>query len=411
MQFREHRLDNGLEIIAECNPAARSLSMGYFVNAGSRDETPELAGVSHFLEHMVFKGTPRRSAADVNRELDELGAISNAYTSEEHTVYYATVLPEFQRDILDLLSDIMRPSLRQDDFETEKLVILEEILKYEDQPPFGAHEKCMSLFFQDHPLGNSVLGTSDSVSGLTSDAMRDYFRLRYSPGNITLVAAGNVDFPALVAQAESRCGEWEAVATDRPTPPAVQRRGFEAHVKESATQQYVVQVSEGPSATSDDRAANRILTTIFGDDTGSRLFWDLVDTGRCEYAGVGPYEFQGTGIVMSYLCCAPDDAQENFERLVSAQRQMEDGGVSDEELELAKSKICSTLVRQSERPSSRMFSVGSGWLQRREHTTVAERLKMFQAVDQAAIRRVLERYPLSIAATVTVGPNGNIKAV
>ena len=120
----------------------------------------DIAGVSHFLEHMTFKGTPHRSADDVNRELDELGSHSNAYTSEEQTVYYATVLPEYQQPTLNLLADIMRPSLRQEDFDTEKQVILEEILKYEDQPPFGAHEKCMAAYFQQHPLGNSILGTS-----------------------------------------------------------------------------------------------------------------------------------------------------------------------------------------------------------------------------------------------------------
>ncbi|MCA9211791.1 MAG: insulinase family protein, partial [Planctomycetales bacterium] len=138
MTFREQRLDNGLEIIAECNDNAYSTAIGFFVNAGSRDENAENSGVSHFLEHMTFKGTPKRSAADVNRELDEIGSHSNAYTSEEHTVYYATVLPEYQSNAVDLLADIMRPSLRQEDFDTEKKVIIEEILRSEDQPPYGA---------------------------------------------------------------------------------------------------------------------------------------------------------------------------------------------------------------------------------------------------------------------------------
>ncbi len=120
MKFREHCLDNGLEIIAECNPAAYSTALGFFVKTGSRDEDDETSGVSHFLEHMTFKGTPTRSAADVNRELDELGAYSNAFTSEEQTVYFVAVLPEFQDRALDLLCDIMRPSLRADDFETGK---------------------------------------------------------------------------------------------------------------------------------------------------------------------------------------------------------------------------------------------------------------------------------------------------
>ena len=172
MEFREARLSNGLEIIAECNDRAYSAALAFFVKAGSRDESPEVSGVSHFLEHMTFKGTPRRSAADVNRELDEIGSHSNACTSEEQTVYYAAFLPEYQPQAIDILSDIMRPSLRQDDFDTEKQVIIEEILKYEDQPPFGAHEKCMAAYFGSHPLGNSILGTAESVGRphLRSDA-------------------------------------------------------------------------------------------------------------------------------------------------------------------------------------------------------------------------------------------------
>ena len=175
MRFREHRLANGLEIIAEINPAAYSTAIAFFVKTGARDETDALSGVSHFLEHMMFKGTPTRSAADVNRELDEMGAQSNAFTSEEQTVYYVAVLPEYQDRALDLLCDIMRPSLRGEDFETEKQVILEEIAKYEDQPPFGAHEKSMTVHFRDHPLARSVLGTPHTVSAMTAPRMREYF--------------------------------------------------------------------------------------------------------------------------------------------------------------------------------------------------------------------------------------------
>ena len=159
MEFLKERLDNGLEIVAECNPEAHSLGLGFFVQTGSRDESNALAGVSHFLEHMVFKGTPTRTADDVNREFDEMGAHYNAFTSEENTVYYAAVLPECQQRCLDLLADILRPSLRSEDFDTEKQVIIEEIRMYEDQPPFGADDKCKAVHFGAHPLGRSVLGT------------------------------------------------------------------------------------------------------------------------------------------------------------------------------------------------------------------------------------------------------------
>ncbi len=138
MPFHSQTLPNGLQIIAETSPSARSMAIGFFVRTGSRDETAEVSGVSHFLEHMVFKGTPRRSALDVNREFDRIGAHYNAFTSEENTVFYAAILPEYVAQAVDVLSDILRPSLRGDDFDMEKNVIIEEIGMYEDQPMWSA---------------------------------------------------------------------------------------------------------------------------------------------------------------------------------------------------------------------------------------------------------------------------------
>ena len=404
MEFREHTLANGLEVIAECNPQAYSTALGFFVKTGSRDETDANHGVSHFLEHMVFKGTARRSAADVNRELDEIGSHSNAFTSEEQTAYFAAFLPEYQDRAVELLSDILRPALREDDFEMEKKVILEEIAKYEDQPPFGAHEKCMAAYFGDHPLGNSVLGTTDSITRLTSTQMREYFERRYSPNNLKLVAAGRVDFDALVQKAIACCGDWPAYPAERPLKPASLREGFQAFTKESASQQYIVQITAGPAADDPDRYASRLLATILGDDSGSRLYWELVDPGLAEFAGIGTYEFQGTGIFMSYLCCAPEQAAENLERIRHVELEVERQGITASELELACNKICSQLVRQSERPSNRMFSLGNGWLQRHIYQTVQERLAAYQRVTLPMVHAALERYSLSRNTTVSIGP-------
>src|SRR5439155_22169490 len=163
MEFRSHRLDNGLEIIAETNPDAHSMSVAFIVRTGSRDETDDVAGVSHFLEHMCFKGTPRRSADDVNREFDEIGAHYNAFTSEECTAYYASVLPEYQEASIDLLADILRPRLRPDDFEMAKKVILEEIQMYLDQPPFGMVERIKQLHIGCTQLARRMLCTTQSV--------------------------------------------------------------------------------------------------------------------------------------------------------------------------------------------------------------------------------------------------------
>ena len=410
MEFREYRLDNGLEIVAECNPLAQSASFAFFVKTGARDETTELSGVSHFLEHMVFKGTPSRSAADVNRELDEMGSDANAYTSEESTVYYSTVLPEYQGPTVALLSDIMRPSLRDDDFATEKKVIIEEIYKYEDQPPFGAHEKCMAAYFGQHPLARNILGSVESVNALTPESMRSYFECRYSPGNIVLAAAGRVDFAELVKTVEQSCGHWERCETPRVTPATSGQSSFQVLHKENATQEYAVQIATGPAADDADRIAARVMATIVGDDSGSRMFWDLIETGCAEYAGMGTYEFQGTGIFMTYLCCGPEQLQTDLERLVSLQRDVEQDGVTEDELARAKSKICSHIVLGSERPSNRMFSVGSNWIQRGQYYTVKDIVEQYRAITRQDVAAILERYPLTVNTTLAVGPLTDVSA-
>ena len=153
MPFHSHLLANGLQIIGETSPSARSAALGFFVRTGSRDETPEECGVTHFLEHMVFKGTPRRTALDVNRDFDRIGADYNAFTSEENTVFHAAVLPEYLPQAVDILADILRPSLRDDDFDMEKKVIIEEIGMYEDQPMWSAYDHAKRIYFAEHNAG------------------------------------------------------------------------------------------------------------------------------------------------------------------------------------------------------------------------------------------------------------------
>jgi predicted Zn-dependent peptidase len=404
MQFREIVLENGLEIVAECNPEAYSTALGFFVKAGARDEAPEVSGVSHFLEHMVFKGTPRRTPADVNRELDEMGADSNAMTGEEQTIYHATVIPEMQDRAVELLADILRPSLRPEDFEMEKQVILEEIKMYEDEPPYGAYEKCMAAHFGPHPLGQSILGTMESVGGLTPEAMRAYFDQRYSPQNIVLAASGRVDWDRLVASVRHYCGEWERRHTSRDTARPRGHTGVTTHRKDDAAQLYAVQISAGPAAEDDDRYAGRVMATVLGDDSGSRFYWELIDNGRADTAALSSFEYQGTGIFVSMLCCAPEDAPANLERMAELEAEIQRDGITQSELEQAQSKICSSIVLASERPKRRMFSLGANWIQRREYRTVKDIVDAYQRVTRDDVAALLQRYPLTENATVVVGP-------
>lgn len=411
MQFRETTLANGLEVVAEVNPQAHASAYGFFVKTGARDENDAIWGVSHYLEHMAFKGTAKRSAADVNRELDELGAHSNAFTSEELTCYYASVLAEYQPSVVELLADMLRPALRQDDFDVEKNVILEEIAKYDDQPPFGAYERCMATHFQKHPLWRSVLGTAASVSALTRDQMLDYFERRYSAGNIVLAAAGKVDFDSLVESANRHCGSWKQFPAPRAAERAAPHKSFDVMCRESSAQEYVVQMSNGPASEDEDRFAARLLATIFGDDSGSRLFWEMVDTGDAEYCAMSAYEYQGTGLLMTYLSCEPQGIEKNLETLERLQKELHASGVTEEELDRAKNKVCAHVILSSERSSNRLFSVGGHWTSRREYRTVAQVVQSYRSVTRSDISKMLERYPLSEASTVCVGPLKSVRGV
>lgn len=404
MEFLKHVLPNGLEIVAECNPQAYSAAIGFFVRAGSRDESGEIAGVSHFLEHMMFKGTPTRTADDVNRQFDEMGASYNAFTSEEHTVYYAAVLPEYQDQAAQLLADILRPSLRVEDFDMEKQVILEEISMYEDQPPFGADEKCRALYFGDHPLARSVLGTAESITALSVDAMRDYFHRRYSPQNLVLAAAGRVDFEQLVATAERMCGHWQPNGQQRAQVAATPAKGFHVVCKNTATQQYVVQFAPGPGCFDQDRFAAKLLATVVGDDTGSRIYWDLVDTGVAEQASLGHYEYEDAGVFMTYLSCVPELAAENLQRIHSLLAGLGRDAITAEELAQAKNKVSSRIVLGSERPQGRLFTVGGDWVQRGEYRSVRADLDAVSEVTTEQVAAVVLKYPLAESTIMTIGP-------
>lgn len=404
MKFRSHRLPNGLEIVAECNDEAHSTGLGFFVRTGSRDESDEVAGVSHFLEHMVFKGTPVRSAENVNRDFDEMGAQYNAFTSEENTVYYAAVLPESQEPCVDLLADIMRPSLRTDDFNMEKQVIIEEIRMYDDQPPYGADERIRELFFGQHPLSRSVLGTEESITDLSPEQMRAYFESRYSPGNMILAASGRVDFDALVEQVTARCGDWQPAQAPRDITRAQPLPGFDVMHRENSNQEYIVQLAAGPAATDNDRFAAKLLSTMLGDDCGSRLYWELVEPGLAEHASLMHWEYDGSGVFMSSLSGAPEEAESMLATVHKIYREAEKSGFTADELAQAKSKLNSRVVLSSERPRSRLFSVGGNWLQRKEYRSVRDDLVAVDHVTLDEVHAVLAKYPLSNCTTTAVGP-------
>lgn len=404
MEFHETRLDNGLQVVAERAPGVHSVALGFFVRTGARDETDDVSGVSHFLEHMAFKGTARHSADDVNRVFDEVGAKYNASTSEEVTLFYAAILPEYLPQTFELLADIIRPALRVEDFEMEKKVILEEIGMYEDQPTYTAYERLMQTHFAGHPLGRSVLGTNASITALQAEQMRAYHQQRYAAGNILLAVAGNFDWREFETMTHKLCDAWPAGSPPRPVPEARPTGGMCLTRKQGSLQQHVMQMAPAPPSSSPWRYAADLLTVVVGDDTGSRMFWELVDPGFAETAEVGYNEFDGSGAYMGYFSCEPDEALRNIERVQAIYDDVNKNGVTEVELAQARNKVASRIVLRSERPMGRLSSLGHNWLYRGEYRTVADDLATVRSMKTDDIRKLLELYPLKQTTTSSVGP-------
>ena len=410
MSFHQHTLSNGLTVIGEISPSARSAAVGFFVKTGSRDETPAESGVSHFLEHMVFKGTPHRTALDVNYDFDRIGASYNAFTSEENTVFYAAILPEYLPQAVDILSDILRPSLRGEDFDMEKNVIIEEIGMYDDQPMWCAYDNAKKAFFADHPLGNSVLGTKESITALSRDQMQAYYDRRYVGSNITAAVAGNFAWPEVVRLIEKHCGQWPVGTAPRGNIRPVTPRALQQVIaKEKLNQEQVVLLSPAPAADSLERYAADTLAMIVGDDSGSRFYWALVDPGLADSADMSFHDYDGTGSYFTSMSCEPENTADNLAMIQEILHEVQREGVSDEELTVAKSKILSRVVRGSERPMGRMQALGMSWTYLKTYRSVDEELARFDAVTLKDVRDVLDRFPFDKLTVVALGPLGKLE--
>ena len=411
MPFHQATLKNGLTIIGESFPQARSVAVGFFVRTGSRDETPEVCGVSHFLEHMAFKGSAKRTAEQVNRDFDRIGADYNAFTSEENTVYHASVLPEYLPEALDIVADLLCPVLRQDDFDMEKKVIINEIGRYEDMPMWSAYDHAKTKYFGPHKLGNSILGTPESITAMQRDEMEAYYRRRYVASNITLVASGKFDFDSIVRQAEPLCGGWAAGERVRGGVAETEGAGtFHLMHKPKVAQQYVILMGPGPAAASPLRHAADLLSMAVGDDSGSRLYWELVDPGYTDSAGCSFHEYDGTGVYYTSMSCEPERAAGNTGIVKRILGEVQAGAISEEELATAKSKLLSRLVRSGERPRGRLVPVGMHWTYQGEYRSVDDDLRAYEAVTMADVRTVIERYPLTKLTTLALGPLEQLEA-
>jgi predicted Zn-dependent peptidase len=405
--FHHKTLSNGLTILGETNPAALSVAVAFWVRTGSRDEVAGESGVSHFLEHMVFKGTERRDAFTVNRDFSKIGADNNAWTSEENTVYHATVLPEFLSQSVDILADILRPSLRGEDFDTEKKVILDEIVRYEVQPGWAVYDHARKNYYGDHPLGQSVLGTTQSITDLPRDRMADYFQRRYVASNIVAVASGNYDWSEFVTLVEAACAKWPQGQPGRGHRTETKGMGgihLIAKPVDKVAQQYITMISASPPADSKMGYAAAVLSTVIGDYSGSRLFWGLTDPGLADEAGMGADECDGAGAYYTSFNCPPDNAVQCFEIVNGVLNDVQRDGITPEEFQQAKTKIMSREIRAGERTGRRMLTVAKDWVYRGEYRSVDDELAAWDAVTMKDVREVLDRYPLTNQTVTGYGP-------
>ncbi|HEX8340498.1 MAG TPA: pitrilysin family protein [Tepidisphaeraceae bacterium] len=403
LQHETTTLKNGLTIMAEINPHAHSFAAGFFVRTGSRDEPQEINGVSHFLEHMMFKGSDTYGWADVNRVFDEIGARYNAFTSQEMTAYYANVIPQFTERAIEHLAHLLRPAIREADFETEKNVILEEIAMYLDDPGHVVYEKAMEMHFGKHPLSMSILGPAATISRMKRDEMADYFKQRYGPGSTVLSFTGRLDFDEVVAMAEKYCGNWAPTRAERAVSEPTLDGQSHTLVDPKLNRQYTMGLTAGPSAQDDRRFAARVLGDVLGDSDGSRLYWALVDNAIAEDADFGFYPHDGCGSFYLSLVTDPEKKDEALKIALDVLEKAKDD-LQDEEVERARNKIASSLVLGGESPIGRMRAIGNQWIYTGKYRSLDEDMATLMAVDTAALRRMMAEYTFDPMTIVTLGP-------
>ncbi len=401
--FHKHQLANGLTILGEDSPASHSFAAGLFVFTGSRDETPTLNGVSHFLEHMMFKGSARLDWQAMNRVFDEMGARYNAFTTQEMTAYYGNVLPQFTSQLLGHLRELFEPAIRKEDFDTEKKVILEEIAMYEDEPSQRVYEKLMEAHFSPHPLGMSIIGTPPTITAMTHTQMADYFKEHYVPGNMVLAVAGRFDFAEVCARAEELMGHWAGRVSKRSYPDVAPGGRRIELTDEKLSRAYVMAMTPGPSSQDEDRFAARVLSDIVGDAEGSRFYWALVDNAICEDADFGSYPHDRSG---SFYLSLQTDADRVEEALSIAMKELarvrED--LTDDEVLRARNKLASSLTIGSESPMGRMRAVGSNWLYTGEYRSIADDMQTLEAIDRKAVLKLLQKYRFDPMTVVSLSP-------
>jgi predicted Zn-dependent peptidase len=407
-------LPGGLRVITEAMPTVRSVSFGVWVGVGSRDETPALAGSSHYLEHVLFKGTKRRDALEISASLDAVGGEMNAFTSKEYTCFYARVLDNDLPLAVDVISDMMTSSLvRTADVDSERGVILEEIAMHEDDPGDVVHDAFAEALFGDTPLGRPILGTVESINALQRTAINGYYRRRYRPENMVVAVAGNIEHAKvvrLVAKAFGPMLSDDAQVDRRPAPPRVGGRPPASNsgvsvVPRPTEQAHLVLGVPAFSRVDERRFALGVLNGALGGGMSSRLFQEIREKRGLAYS---VYSYAAhhaeTGMFGVYAGCQPAKAEQVLEICRDQLDLVARGGITADELTRGKGQLAGSLVLGLEDTGSRMSRLGKAELVYGELLTVDEILSYIQAVTLDEVRAVAAEVLSAKQTLAVIGP-------
>ena len=393
-QIQRAILPNGIRIVTESMPYVRSVSLGVWIGSGSRVERGSENGLSHFIEHMVFKGTSERSAEDIARSVDSVGGGLDAFTSKELVSFNTKVMDEHLPFALDVLADlVLNPLFREEDIEKEKGVILEEIKMEADQPEFVLHEALISNFWKGHGLGKPILGTRETVKKFKRDMLLDFYHRVYSPGNILITAAGNLDHDELVEM----IGEKFAGLRDRGTPPLSTVPTAHAPIilkkKDSLEQVHIaVGVPSYPLA-HQARFPLYILNTVLGGGMSSRLFQDIRERKGLAYAVYSELNlFSDTGCLTIYAGTGAETARDVVTSIIEELRRLKQDLIEDEELRRAKDHLKGSLMLSLESTSSRMSNLARQELYFDRFLSLDEMLESIESVRKEEVQVIAEEF-------------------
>ena len=389
LKFTRTKLDSGATVVTEHMSEVRSVSAGFWFDVGSRDEPDVLAGTSHFLEHLLFKGTATRSAKDIADAFDAVGGDVNAFTGKEYTCYYSRVLDDDLPMALDVLTDMITNSLIDpDELESERKVILEEIAMHEDDPDELVHDLFSRSMWDGHPLGRPVLGYNESIGAVSRDQVADYWQERYAPSNLVVAAAGNVDHARLVDWVDELFDAPGGRRTRRSGPSPKPTIGASVH-KRPTEQAHIVIGTEGLARSDEDRHALALLDTVLGGGMSSRLFQEVREKRGLAYA-VYSYRqmFAETGSFAIYAGTTPQNAETVMDIAFSEVDSIVRDGLSEAEFERAKGHVKGSLVLSSEDPGSRMNRLGRQQLTTGEILSIDELIAKFDALEMDDVARV-----------------------